>query len=118
MAEIAPAIINNVTPQSLIETGLLTNPVHVIDLSVCLPALFITGFLLLKQNLLGSLLTPAMLVFCILMDITIGALTIVMKLKGLASDYFVAVVMFVLALLSIMLLIWFMWRVEFVLNKE
>jgi hypothetical protein len=49
LAEIVPAIINQVTPASLIETGLLTNPVYVIDLSVCLPALFIPGFLLLGK---------------------------------------------------------------------
>src|SRR4051812_34910095 len=35
LSEIVPATVNDVTPASLIETGLLTNPVHVIDLSVC-----------------------------------------------------------------------------------
>ena len=114
LAEIIPAIINNVTPSSLIETGLFTNPVHVIDLSICLPALFITGFLLLKQNALGSVLAPAMLVFCILMDITIGVLVILMNARGLGSDYSVAVVMFILALLSMMLLIWFIKQVDIV----
>jgi len=114
LAEIVPAIINQVTPASLIETGLLTNPVYVIDLSVCLPALFITGFLLLGKNVLGSLLTPAMLVFLILMDLTIGALTVLMKSKGLTGDYSVAVAMFVLALLSMVLLIWCMKHVEVV----
>jgi hypothetical protein len=55
-----------------------------------------------------------MLVFLILMDLTIGALTVLMKSKGLTGDYSVAVAMFVLALLSMVLLIWCMKHVEVV----
>lgn len=118
LTEIIWAIMNNTMPASLVGTGLFTNPVHAIDLSVCLPALFITGFLLLKQNVFGLLLTPAMLVFCILMDITIGVLVVLMKSKGLEGDYSIAVVMFMLALLSAVLLIWFMKYLEMLPNKE
>ena len=46
------------------------------------------------------MLAPAMLLFCILMDITIDTLVILMKARGIGSDYSVAIVMFILALLS------------------
>jgi hypothetical protein len=118
LSEIVPAVTNGVTPASLNETGLLTNPVHAIDLSVCLPALFITGLFLLRKNMIGSLLTPAMLVFCILMDVTIGTLIILMKSRGVGGDYSVAIVMFLLALISMVLLIWFMKKLEIVPNKD
>jgi hypothetical protein len=48
------------------------------------------------------------------MDITIGVLVILMNARGLGSDYSVAVVMFILALLSMMLLIWFIKQVDIV----
>jgi hypothetical protein len=118
LSQIVPAIMNNITPTSLIETGLLTNPVHVIDLSVCLPALFITGILVFKRNVLGSFLAPAMLVFCFLMDITISVLVILMKSKGLEGDYSVTVIMNALALISIVLLVWYLKNIELMPNKE
>ena len=92
--------------------------IHVIDLSVCLPALFITGILVLKRNVLGSFLAPVMLVFCFLMDITISVLVILMKSKGLEGDYSVTVIMNALALISIVLLVWYLKNIELMPNKE
>ena len=51
------------------------------------------------------LLGSAALVFMILMALTIGALVVVMNIRGLAADYTVAIVMTLLALLSCTLLI-------------
>src|SRR6185295_1303389 len=76
LSEIVPAVINNKVPSSLIEVGLFTNPVHVIDISIFLPGMFITGILVLREKPLGYLLAPALLSFFILMDITIGWLAI------------------------------------------
>lgn len=105
LMEIVPSIINNRTPDSLTEAGLVTNPVHVIDLSVVLPGIFITGLLLLKENKLGFLLAPIILTFFILMDITIGALTIVMAQRGIETNKAVTVIMAVLAMFSAVILI-------------
>jgi len=108
LSEVLPALITNNTPRGLIGTNLFTNPVHVVDLSVFLPGLFLTGMLLLKKKPLGLLMTPIMLSFFILMDITIGGLVLVMKEKGSGGDFTVTIVMSLLAVFSVILLIIFL----------
>jgi hypothetical protein len=108
LSEIIPSIANDTTPKNIIEIGILTNPVHVLDLSVYLPALLITSILLFRKKTLGLLLAPAMITFCILMDITIGSLVIVMKMRGLDADWSVAFIMSLLALISLLILILFL----------
>ena len=107
-AEIIPANFKNVTTKSLLETGMLTNGVQVLDLAIFLPGIFITGIFLLKRMTLGFILTPLLLTFFILMDITIAVLVIIMKLKGVGGDMSIAVLMTVLALVSALLLTWFL----------
>ncbi len=99
--DIIPAIMNNKIPQTIIDAGLFTNPVHVIDLAVFLPGVFITGILLLKGRKIGFLFAPVILSFFILMDITIIVLSMIMS-KG---DYSVALVMGILGLISLALLV-------------
>lgn len=105
MSEVLPAVINNEIPASVNETGLFTNAVHVLDLSVVLPGIFLTGIFLVKGKFMGYLLAPAVLTFFILMDITIAVLDIMMKQKGLEGSYGLAIVIFLLALFSGVLLI-------------
>jgi hypothetical protein len=100
LSELIPAICSNSIPKSLADTGLLTNPVHALDLSVCLPAIFISGILLLKKNYLGLLLAPTMLSFCVLMDITIGTLVIVMRMRHLESNMSLPLIMGFLAIVT------------------
>ncbi|MHA1274948.1 MAG: hypothetical protein ACTSQS_16165 [Promethearchaeota archaeon] len=71
LSEIIPALINNEIPQSVIDNGVITNPVHVLDLTIFLPALLITAILLLKDNKYGYLLAPILLIFIILMSLAI-----------------------------------------------
>jgi len=106
LSEIIPAVIKNTIPESLAEVGLPTNAVHVIDLSVFLPGIFIAGILLLKKKPAGYLLAPVFLTFFILMDITIGGLIVILNLRGLATGLSVAVVMGILAMISLILLVW------------
>lgn len=108
LSEIIPSVIQNTTPKSIEETGLFTNGVHILDLAVILPAIFLTGIFLLKQKPLGYILTPVILTFFILMDITIGTLVIVMKAKGLESDLILSPIMGLLALVSLILLFWYL----------
>jgi hypothetical protein len=107
LKEIIPAIMGNTIPMSLADTGILTNPVHVLDLSLVLPGLIITAVLLLKKKSIGLSLAPAMLVFCILMAISIGVLIIVLKLKGLAGDWSLAMVFGVISVISLWILVLF-----------
>jgi len=108
LSEIIPSVIHKQTPILLKETGLLTNPVYVIDLAILLPALFITGLLLFRKKLLGYRLTPSLLTFMFLMDCTIGFLSEYMKYKGIGSGSVVVIVMSVLALFTLILLVAFL----------
>lgn len=104
LSEILPDIFIGDTPKILLETGLITNPVHVLDISILLPGLFITGILVLKKSNIGFLLTPVLLTFFILMDITIGVLIFIMKQRGLEGDFTISAIMAILALFSAILL--------------
>ncbi len=108
LSEIIPAIIQKRSPQSVADTGLLTNGVHVLDLSLLLPGIFITGILLLKNIRIGLAMAPVLLVFFFLMDLTIGFLVVMMKMNGLVNDLGVAIAMVVLAIVSLILLMLFM----------
>jgi hypothetical protein len=101
LKDIVPALIHGEVPQDVKEAGLLTNPVHVLDLSVALPGFVITSILLLKKDPYGYLFAPAFLIFAALMNVTIGALVVVMKYKGLAGDYALTGVFALLALVTI-----------------
>jgi hypothetical protein len=67
LAEDVPHVLGNAPPPSLDETGLATNPVHVLDLAIVLPAMIVTGVLLRRRRPLGLLLAPVLLVFAVAM---------------------------------------------------
>lgn len=104
LSEIIPPTITGTVPDYLIDSGLPTNPVHVLDLAVFLPGMVIISILIQKKHPLGLWLTPTMLVFFVLMDITIGVLTVFMKMKGLDSNLVLTVIMGALAVLSLVML--------------
>lgn len=90
LKEDLPAMISNQTPSTLKAIGLLTNPVHVLDLSLILPGFIIVSALLIKKHAFGYFFGPVLLVFAALMDITIGALVVVMEARGLSDHVIVA----------------------------
>ncbi len=112
LSEIIPAIATGETPLSVKETGLITNAVHVLDLSVFLPLVFISGIFLLQKNVLGYIMAPLLLTFFILMNITIGWLIILMKQRGAGGEYPVAVAMGVLTIFSLILLVSFIKKIR------
>jgi hypothetical protein len=109
LSEILPALAGGFTPGTLKKAGLFTNPVHVIDLSFFLPGIFITGLMLLRHRPIALKLTPVLLVFFILMDITIAVIALVQGNNDLAS-YILASTMAVLTLGSGLMLSWLMSR--------
>lgn len=103
-----PAMISNQAPVSLQETGLPTNPVHVLDYSLILPGFIVTSILLLKKNGFGYLFAPVLLTFGILMYLTIAAIIIAMRVRG-TNDNLTAFVLFVIfAAISIAVLVSFL----------
>jgi hypothetical protein len=104
-SEIVPANLQNTIPKSVTDTGLFTNGVHVLDLAIVLPAIFIAGVLLLRNNSLGFTLTPVLLTFFILMDLTIGTLAFLMTQQGIQDGLGLTIMMGCLALFSSILLV-------------
>jgi hypothetical protein len=100
LSEIIPAILNNTIPKSITESGLPVNPVHVLDIAICLPALIISGIALIKRKNIGLLLAPTMMTFCIFMAVAIAAMVFVMKSKGQEAEYGLTAVFGIIALVS------------------
>ena len=105
ISDIMTAILYHTLPASLTLAGLPTNPVHVLDLAIVLPALCLTGVLLLRQHRMGRLLAPVILVFTLLMNLTIGGLNLVMHFRDLEMSWTVTIAMFVLAAFNFLLLL-------------
>jgi len=107
LREIIPAALSNEIPDTLTESGLLTNPVQAIDLSIFLPVVFVAGVMAIKAKPLAAILIPVILIFFILMDVTIAALTIVLRQNGLGGSLLIPLAMGILAFFSFTLLIAF-----------
>jgi hypothetical protein len=91
LRELIPPLLSGHTPQSIIETGLMTNPVYVLDLSVVLPGFVITAIMLLRRKPEAFILAPVLMVFVILMTVAIAGMSVAMVLKGYATSYMMAV---------------------------
>ena len=110
LMDIIPAALSNQAPRSLVEVGLITNPVQVIDLSMLLPLVFVAGIMSIQRRPFTAILIPVILVFFVLMNVTIAALTIVLMQNGHGGSVALAGAMGVLALFSLLLLILFVVR--------
>lgn len=112
LSEIIPALIKNEIPKSITDNGTLTNPVHVLDLSIVLPALFITAIFMLKKKTLGFLFAPSMLMFCILMSLAIIGMVIAMQMKGMKTDWSLAIIFGFISLICTIILIIFLKNIK------
>jgi hypothetical protein len=117
LSDVATAILYDTLPKGLVEVGLPTNPVHVIDLAIILPAFAVTGILLLRKKKAGFLLAPVMLIFTLLMNLTIAGLNIVMLSRGLEFNLIITIVMLGLAIFSFFLLLSY-WRVKGYITQD
>jgi hypothetical protein len=98
LSEVLPALLRGTPPPSVVEAGLLTNPVHVLDLSLLLPGLMLSGISLLRRRPLGLALSPLLLGFAALMVSAIGGMVLVMALRRVTVQWALAVVFAVVAI--------------------
>lgn len=112
LSEIIPAMITNLTPKSVTESGLLVNPVHVLDLAFCLPALILTGIALIWKRNIGYLLAPTMMIFCILMALAIAAMVFVMKWKGLETNILLSALFGIITIVSLLFLYQYLRKIK------
>ena len=93
LAEDIPAILRDEPSPALAATGLFTNPVHVIDYALVLPAHVLAGVWLFRAHAAGELLAPIVLAFGVLMAFSIGGMMLVMHAIGAAAAAPVTVAM-------------------------
>ncbi len=86
MSEIIPAIMAGDVPKSLVEAGLVSNPVYVIDLAAVLPAFILSGYWCLKNTRIGLSYVAPWLMFSILMGASIvAAMIVIAQTAGAAA---------------------------------
>ncbi len=103
-----PAMISNQAPANLRETGLPTNPVHVLDYSLVLPGFILSSILLLKRKAFGYLFAPVFLTFGVLMDVTIAVIIVVMRARGTNDNVAASILFVVFGLISAAVLVSFL----------
>lgn len=108
LSEVIPAMFADGAPEFLREVGLPTNPVHVLDMGLLLPAVLLAGVLLIKRRSWGYLLVPAVLGGLILLGVGIVAVVAVLAYRDVATDWGVAAGMGVLVTLQLIVLIRFL----------
>ena len=106
LSEIVPNLVAGTIPQSLEETQLWVNPVHVLDLAFLLPGMVATSVLLRRDEYLGNLMAVPLLVFSAAMGLGIVVNFVISALRGLPSPLPAAVVVGAIVLLSS----WVAWR--------
>ncbi len=106
LSEDVPALLAGAAPASLAENGLITNPIHILDLSFFLPAALVTGLWLLRGRPLAFTIAPGMLTFLILTGIPILLTPVLQSMRGEAPAWGPEVPIGVLTLLMLVLLIW------------
>lgn len=106
LSEDVPALLSNTKPQSVIDMAIPTNPVHILDLAFFLPAVIVTGVLLIKKKPLAFTIAPAFIVFLILTGIPILVTPVVQSARGEAAAWGVVFPIGTLTVLLIGLLVW------------
>lgn len=96
-----PEMVAGTTPDSLEEYGLLTNPVHVLDLALFLPAAMLAGVLLRRGQAWGYVLAPVVLTAMASISAGIVSLTIVLSSRGEDASLVVAAVVGALGVVQV-----------------
>lgn len=99
LAQLIPAMRTGEPPRELAESGLPTNPVHVLDLSLVLPLHVIAGVALWRRRPIGLVLAPVLLAFGALMA---GSIAVLLAISG---GWSIAAIMVAIAALEAILLI-------------
>lgn len=107
-SEEIPALVTGTIPASVLTANLPTNPVHVLDLGLYLPAIITTAVMLWRRKLLGYLLAGPLLVFSILTETAILAIFLVTSSTGGATSVGVEAFFGVVIVVSLILSVLFM----------
>jgi hypothetical protein len=98
LAEVIPSLASGTPPASIAEVGAFTNPVHVLDLALLLPAMLVSGLALLRRRSFGYALAPVLLGFNVLMPLAMAGMVAMMGRRGIPVD---ATPLYVLAAIAV-----------------
>lgn len=106
LSEDVPALLSGAAPKSVVDMALPTNPVHILDLGFFLPAVIITGVLLLKRRPIAYTVAPAFIVFLILTGVPILLTPVVQAVRGETAAWGVVAPIGLLTVILLGLLAW------------
>jgi hypothetical protein len=106
LKEDVPALLSGTIPATVVESGLATNPVHVLDMAVLLPAIAMSAILLWRKQTLGYGLAAVVLTNVILQCVGIAGIMIFSLRAGLPAGTELIIVFAVLAAVDLALLVW------------
>jgi hypothetical protein len=106
LSEDVPALLSGSRPASVVDMALPTNPVHILDLGFFLPAVIVTGVMLLKKKPLAFSVAPAFIVFLVTTGIPILLTPVVQAARGETAALGVVVPIGALTLVLLGLLAW------------
>jgi hypothetical protein len=103
-----PALLAGQVPSDIAEAGLLTNPIHVLDLALVLPAAILTGVLLARRRPWGYVLGAYFLVKFTTLGLAIMSMSVFMVADGQSLSVPLVVVFGVWTAVSALLAWWFL----------
>lgn len=112
LSAVIPAMLDSTTPQELVETGLASNPMHVLDMAVFLPAMVLAGVLLVKGRSLGYVLAPTVLGAAILFSLGIVGLQPVLAARGETPVWGLAVGIGIITAVELLALLRFLGAID------
>ncbi|MBK6768186.1 MAG: hypothetical protein IPG72_03990 [Ardenticatenales bacterium] len=86
LSEEVPAALAGTVPQGVVDNGVPTNPVHVIDLSMMLPAMAIVGWWAWRKRAIGYGLAPVLLVNTLFQNAAIATMMAFALRAGLPAE--------------------------------
>jgi hypothetical protein len=112
LSEVVGAIVADETPMATVEAGLMTSPVHVLDMGVLLPAAIAAGVLLLKRRAWGHLLAPTVLGALVFISVGVVAVMVVLAERGLETSVGVGLVIGLLTVVEVVTLVRFLRTID------
>ena len=106
LSEDVPALLAGTPPASLAEQGVITNPVHVLDLAFFLPATLLVGTAWLRGSARAGTFAPAFLVFLLLTGLPIIVTPVVQAARGDDAAWGVIVPIGLITAIVLVLLGW------------
>jgi hypothetical protein len=112
LSEIVPAMLEGTTPEVVAEAGLPTNPVHVLDLAVFLPAAVLAGAFLARRRAWGYVLAPTVLVAMVVLAAGIVSLMAVLAARGETTSIGVGIGIGALAVVELVVVVRFLRAID------